>query len=542
MFINYYSPRICYAKRIGASEVERVKQEILFNITPQETRIAVVENGLVQEIFIERQKNHAQDRPVVGNLYFGFVAKVLPGLQAAFIEIGLGRTAFLHASDLLPSHTCAPDQQPDIRPKSASSQKTNISSLLSEGQKLLVQVVKEPIKTNEGSKGARVSAQISLPGRYLVSLPQADYIGISQKIHGQQCRQALLDNLQAIMADCQASGGYILRTSGENACAAELKAEIKALKKVWQRIQTNLRDAKCPSLIHQDLPLAMRVVRDLDWAQKDAGGVKVRIDCKDTYALVGDFARACLPPESVNQIEHYASARPIFAHHKVEQEIQSALCRRVPLECGGYLVIDPTEALTTIDINTGSYVGKDNFAETILKTNLQATTALARQLRLRNIGGIIIVDFIDMASAAHCEQVMQALARAVERDSNRIQINAMTSLGLVEMTRKRSGISLQQLLTEACPACAGIGIQKTPQTICYEIFREILRVANHFDAPYTAPHKAFAALLVVASQPVIDLLQADESGIADVQNLIGKEIKLTADSGGSTEQFDVVRM
>ena len=491
-----------------------MKQEILINVTPQETRVAMVENGMVQEIHIER----ARQKGIIGNIYLGIVVRVLPGMQAAFVDIGLERTAFLHARDLVPRNAEASQLQ-------QCDQETNISTLLSEGQRILVQVVKDPL----GSKGARLTGQISLAARNVVLLPEADYIGISQRIQDSERRQQLLESLQQQISLLHAQGGYILRTAGENAGSEELRSEITILNRVWERVINKMKNAKAADLIHEDLPLATRIVRDLEWDNIE----RVRIDSRETCDQVKNFI-GDLIPDTLNRIEHYPGERPIFDLYGVEDELQKALHKKVPLKSGGYMIIDQTEAMTTVDINTGSFVGKRNLEETIFKTNLEATTALARQLSLRNIGGIVIVDFIDMALDEHCDQVMRALRRALERDGNRAQVNDMTSLGLVEITRKRTRESLERLLTEPCPACEGRGIQKTPQTTCYEIFREILRAAREFDA---------SQYLIVASQNVVDLLLEEEStGIADLQDFIKREIKLQVDPAFHQEQYDVVLM
>ncbi len=489
-----------------------VNEEILINITPQETRVAMVENGMAQELYIER----ARSRGITGNLYLGIVVRVLPGMQAAFVDVGLERTAFLHARDLLPRSDGEPQYQ-------QNDPQTDISSLLSEGQHVLVQVVKDPL----GTKGARLSCQISVPARNIVFLPECSYVGISQRIADKEKRQALHDMLKSEIAAVGSDAGYILRTAGENVSAGELSTEIKLLNRIWNKVLDRKKSLKAPALIHQDLPLSLRIVRDLDWSKVE----RVRIDSRETTESANEFAQDLIP-DAVGRIQHYPGERPIFDLYGVEDEIQKALQRKVPLKSGGHLIIDQTEAMTTIDINTGSYVGKHNLEETIFKTNLEAAAALARQLRLRNIGGIIIVDFIDMAVEEHCNQVMRTLQRALERDSSRAQVNEMTSLGLVEITRKRTRQSLEQQLTEFCPACEGRGIQKTPETTCYEIFREILRAAREFDA---------SQYLVVASQIVIDMLLEEEStGIADLQDFIKGEINLQVATDFHQEKFDVV--
>ena len=492
-----------------------VREEILINVTPQETRVAMLENGMLQEVFIERVKN----KGIVGNIYLGKVVRVLPGMQAAFVDIGLERTAFLHARDLTSQNDdCGNSLQ-------QGDQEIQISSLLHEGEKVLVQVVKDPI----GSKGARLTGQISIPARNLVYLPNNDYFGISQRIQEDETRESLLALLKNICEELQPSGGFIVRTAGENSTPEEIEKDMAFLLRLWQRVLRREKEGTAPSLVHQDLPLAVRTVRDLVWQNVE----KIKIDSRETFDLVCEFAHELIP-EVVSRIEHYPGARPIFDLYGVEDEIQKALQTKVPLKSGGYLIIDQTEAMTTVDINTGSYVGKRNLEETIFKTNLEAAAALARQLRVRNIGGIIIVDFIDMTVEEHVKQVMRTLERELEKDSTKTQVNEMSSLGLVEITRKRTSESLERLLTEPCPACNGRGSQKTPDTICYEIFREILREARQFNTE---------KYLVIASQPVIDLLLEEEStGLADLQDFIKKSIHLQVEPSFTQEQFDVVLM
>jgi ribonuclease G len=390
---------------------------------------------------------------------------------------------------------------------------------------MLVQVVKDPL----GSKGARLSGQISIPARNIVLLPGSEYIGISQRVLGDENRDRLLFMLKEQVASIDAPGGFILRTAGENATEDEILSDLTYVLRVWERIVQKQKVVSAPALVHQDLALAMRTIRDLNWRNIE----KVRIDSRETYDQVSGFVRELIPA-AFDLIEHYPGGRPIFELYGVEDEIQKALQRKVPLKSGGYLIIDQTEAMTTIDINTGSFVGNRNLEETIFRTNLEAATSLARQLRVRNLGGIIIIDFIDMDSEEHCDQVMRTLRRELARDGNKSQANQMSSLGLVEITRKRTSESLERLLTESCPNCDGRGIQKTPETICYEIFREILRTAREFEAD---------RYLVVASQSVIDILLEEEStGIADLEIFIKKEITLQVEPGYCQEQYDVVMM
>ncbi len=491
-----------------------MREEILINVTPQETRVATLENGMLQEIYVERVKN----KGIVGNIYVGKVVRVLPGMQAAFVDIGLERTAFLHARDLMPRG----DEGSQLQQLDAE---TSISSLVTEGQDVVVQVVKDPL----GTKGARLSGQVSIPSRNLVYLPDNDYMGVSQRIQEPDSRERLLDILDRMKESAGATGGFIVRTAGENAQEDEIESDIRFLVRVWEKVQARRKTDKVPTLLHASLPLAMRTVRDLVWQKVK----KIRVDSKETYELVSNFARD-LMPDALERIEHYPGGRPIFDLYDVEEEIQRALQKRVPLKSGGYLIIDQTEAMTTVDVNTGSFVGARNLEETIFKTNLEAAATLAHQLRVRNLGGIIIVDFIDMGVEDHKEQVMRTLERELAKDRTKTQVNDMSSLGLVEITRKRTSESLERLLTEACPACGGRGIQKTAETTCYEIFREILREARQFDAE---------KYLVVASPAVIDMLQEEEStGLADLQDFIRKSIHLKVEPTFHQEQYEVVLM
>ena len=499
---------------MSAYPAHSMREEILINVTPQETRVATLENGLLQEIYIERVKN----KGIVGNIYLGKVVRVLPGMQAAFVEIGLERTAFLHARDLISTREESPALQ-------QSDPEMNISALVSEGQEVVVQVVKDPL----GTKGARLSGQISVPSRNLVYLPESDYIGVSQRIQELETRDALLEMLQKQRDELGVKGGFIVRTAGENAQQEEIRSDMAFLVRVWEKVNNRKQENSAPALLHASLPLAIRTVRDLVWQKVK----KIRIDSKETFELVSGFARE-LMPDALERIEHYPGGRPIFDLYDVEEEIQRALQKRVPLKSGGYLIIDQTEAMTTVDVNTGSFVGQLNLEETIFKTNLEAASTLAHQLRVRNLGGIIIVDFIDMGVEEHKLQVMRTLERELSKDRTKTQVNDMSQLGLVEITRKRTSESLERLLTEACPACGGRGIQKTAETTCYEIFREILREARQFDAE---------KYLVIGSPDVIELLQEDESmGLADLQDFIKRSIHLKAEPTFNREHYEVVLM
>ena len=475
-------------------------EEILINVTPQETRVAIVAAGVVQELLIER----AASRGLVGNIYMGKVARVLPGMQSAFVEIGLTRAAFLHVADIR-DHKDQP-----------------IEKTLAEGQPILVQVVKDPI----GSKGARLSTQVSIAGRLLVHLPKDPHIGISQKIEDENGRAALRERLRELLP-ADERGGYILRTLAETASEEELRADLAYLRHLWQTIHERSAGAEAPKLLYQDLSLAQRVLRDM----VNVETTRVLVDSRENFQKLAAFSERYMPQVRA-RLEHYSGERPLFDLYNVETEIERALSRRVELKSGGYLMIDQTEALTTIDVNTGGYVGSRNFDDTVFKTNLEAAQTIARQLRLRNLGGIIIVDFIDMDSAEHRNAVLEELRRAMARDRTRVTLNGFTALGLVEMTRKRTRESLAHVLCEPCPTSTGRGAGRTAHTVCYEILREILREARAFNA---------REFRVIAAQPVIDLLLEEESAsLAMLSDFIGKPVSVQVETSYSQEQFDIV--
>ena len=472
---------------------------------------------MVQELLIERSAS----RGLVGNIYMGRVARVLPGMQSAFLEIGLERAAFLHVADIW-QHRKAISGEP-AKP---------IERILAEGEPLLVQVVKDPI----GSKGARLSTQISIAGRLLVYLPNDPHIGISQKIEDESGRQALRDRLRDLVPPDE-KGGFIVRTLAETASEEELRADLEYLRHLWGVIRERSKGgnsggnsgADSPQLLYQDLSLAQRVLRDM--VTSPTG--RVLIDSRENYQKLAAFAQNYMP-QVHGKLEHYTGERPLFDLYNIETEIEKALSRRVDLKSGGYLIIDQTEAMTTIDVNTGGFVGSRNFDDTIFKTNLEAAQAIARQLRLRNLGGIIIVDFIDMQSEEHRGAVLEEFRRALARDRTRMSVNGFTALGLVEMTRKRTRESLAHVLCQPCPTCDGRGEVKTAHTVCYEILREILREARAFNA---------REYRVLASQPVIDLFHEEESAsVAMLSDFIGKPISMQVESSYSPEQFDIVLM
>ena len=481
-----------------------MSEEILINVTPPETRVALIENGVVHEILIERTAN----RGLVGNIYKGKVCRVLPGMQAAFVDAGLARAAFLHAADISSSN---------------QEQTENITSLVREGNFVVVQVVKDPL----GTKGARLTTNISIPSRYMVYMPNISTIGISQKIEDEAERSRLKGILRQFAEECGLNGGFIARTASEGIGEEALKNDMLFLQKVWVSIEEKSRNTNSIQLLHEDLPLATRALRDLVGAQVE----KIRIDSRSTWEQAIQFAEK-FHQEIVPALEYYPGERPIFDLYNVEDEIQRALARKVELKSGGHLIIDQTEAMTTIDVNTGAFVGHHTLEETIFKTNLEAAQSICRQLRLRNLGGIIILDFIDMAEDEHKRQVMRALERCLERDHARTSVCEVSSLGLVEMTRKRTRESLGHVLCQHCPTCNGRGYIKTAETACFEVFREILREARQFEAQ---------SLLVLASQEVVDhLLDEASEDLAELEQFIGKPIRLQAETLYTPEQYDVV--
>ncbi|MBS0325077.1 MAG: ribonuclease G [Proteobacteria bacterium] len=481
-------------------------QEILINVTPQETRVAMLEQGAVQELHVER----ASARGLVGNICLGRVVRVLPGMQSAFIDIGLERAAFLHIADIWEHRQ---DGHGEHRP---------IERILAEGQTLLVQVIKDPI----GTKGARLSTQLSLAGRLLVYLPQDSHIGISQRIEDEQERELLRGRLQTLLPE-GSSGGFIIRTMAESASEREMQNDIAYLTKLWRDLTERSRETPAAVVLYQDLNLAQRVLRDMTTDDT----VRIQVDSRETFLRMQDFARE-YTPALFERIGHYAGERPLFDLHGVEDEIERALARRVNLKSGGYLIFDQTEAMTTVDVNTGGFVGGRSFDDTIFKTNLEAAQVIARQLRIRNLGGIIVIDFIDMENADHRAAVLAELGKALEKDRTRLSVNGFTQLGLVEMTRKRTRESLAHVLCEPCPTCAGRGELKTAQTVCYEILREILRESRQFSA---------REFRILAAQSVIDMFLDEESqGLAQLGDFIGKPISLQVETLYTQEQYDVV--
>jgi ribonuclease G len=487
-----------------------MSEDILINITPQETRVALILQGAVQELHIERTLS----RGLAGNVYLGKVVRVLPGMQSAFIDIGLERAAFLHVADIW-----------EARPHdNSNTMPAPIEKLLYDGQSVMVQVIKDPI----GTKGARLSTQISIAGRMLVYLPQDSHIGISQRIENEVDREALKSKVQKLLPP-EEKGGFIIRTMAEDASDADLQMDVDYLRKTWANITQQARTRPAPTLLYQDLNLAQRVLRDF----VNDNTSTIQVDSRENFQKLQEFGNA-YTPSVLAKLVHYTGERPLFDLYGVEEEIQRALGRRVDLKSGGYLIIDQTEAMTTIDVNTGSYVTGRNFDDTIFKTNLEAAHAIARQLRLRNLGGIIILDFIDMENVEHRNAVLAELNKALSRDRTKVSVSGFSQLGLVEMTRKRTRESLAHILCEVCPACAGKGQVKTARTVCYEILRELLREAKQFN-----PRE----FRILASQVVVDMFLEEESQhLAMLGDFIGKPISLQVETLYHQEQYDIILM
>ncbi len=504
-------------------------EEILINESVHETRVAVVQQGALQELHLERAATHG----LVGNVYLGKVTRVLPGMQSAFVECGLQRAAFIHVADLWqakqiqanPSSNTGSGQAQGHGTATTSTNGQHhipIEKILYEGQSLLVEVLKDPIST----KGARLTTQISIAGRLLVYLPHDGHLGVSQKIESEEERNQLRAMLQSLRP-ADEKGGFIVRTSAEDATEENLKTDMEYLRKRWKQVLEASRLKPAPSLLYQELRLSERTLRDL----VNTSTQRILVDSASALKHLSEFAQA-YTPSVLDRLKLHTGDRPLFELHAVEDEIERALSKRVDLKSGGYLVIDQTEALTTVDVNTGGFVSGKNFDDTIFKTNLEAAHALARQLRIRNLGGIIIIDFIDMANVQHREAVLQELRRAVAKDRTKSSVSGFTSLGLVEMTRKRTRESLAHLMCEACLVCKGKGAVKTARTICFEILREIDREARQFNP------KEFR---IIGSQDVIDLFLEEESqALASLGDSIGKRISLQVETQYAQEQYDIV--
>jgi ribonuclease G len=440
-------------------------------------------------------------------------------MQAAFVEIGLERTAFLHAADI--ARASSDDTMASAVGAGLPSAE-DIRRLVNPGDDILVQVIKDPI----GTKGARLTTFIALPSRYLVYLPRGLGVGVSSRIEDEAERTRLKGALAALVG-ADTAGGYIVRTAAQGVSPESLSEDMAYLARLWEHVRSRSAEAQPGSVVHEDLPLTLRVLRD----ELSRGVSRVLVDSPREQAAMLEFAAAFVPG-AAPAIELYSGPRPIFDLNGVEEEITRALDRKVPLKSGGHLVFDQTESMTTIDVNTGAYVGHRNLEETIFRTNLEAAVTIARQLRLRNLGGIIIIDFIDMRDEPHRRAVLAALERALSGDRAQTHIVSLSPLGLVEMTRKRTRESLEHLLCEPCPGCEGRGFVRTPETVCNEIFREIVRQSRQF---------ASRELLILAHQDVVDRLLDEESAtLGELEAQVGRPIRLQVEALYGVDQYDVV--
>jgi ribonuclease G len=499
-----------------------MSSEIIVNAGREEARVALLENSLVTEIYIDRKK----DRGIAGNVYKGRIMKVLPGMQAAFIDIGLEKSAFLYVGDVFDSSSEYTPLMEDegleleIEPKRKRAHANQIEDLLQESQEILVQVSKEPIST----KGARVTTYISIPGRYLVMMPGVNHIGVSRRIENGEERKRLREIVSRLR---KPNTGYIIRTASQGRSEDDFVADIEFLSRLWDNVQKKKERASAPALLHNELDLVFRVIRDVFTRDVD----KMVIDSPDEYQRVREFVDSYIP-QLGRRVKPYDGDDPIFDHYGVEIEISRALGRKVWLKSGGYIIVDQTEALAAIDVNTGRYVGKRTLEDTILKTNLEAVREIAYQLRLRNIGGIIILDFIDMEREDNRRKVYSALQEALANDKAKTTISHISPIGLIEMTRKRIRESLGRTLCEPCPYCDGRGYIKSSRTVCYEVLRELRRA-------FTSAEEKKA--LVTVNSMVADMLYDEErQGVEELEKEFQKKIVIKADPNLHQEQYEVV--
>jgi ribonuclease G len=499
--------------------------ELLVNVAPFETRIARIENGLAEEVYIERER----ERGLKGNIYKGRVQRVLPGIQAAFVDIGLPKAGFLYAGDITTPSANDPslagaeqEDEAELNHDKADDSRVipPITSLIKENQEIVVQVSREPI----ASKGPRITRHVSLAGRYLVYLPNVNHVGIARRLEDTEERERLLGIGQRLKPS---QGGLIIRTVAEGHSEDDLHRDLEFLMRLWQDIEHRTQHAAPASLIHMELNLYLRVMRDF----VDDEVEKIHVDSREAYEKMKKFARRFMP-DVAKKLFYYPGQRPIFDVYGVEEEINNALSKHVPLKSGGHIVIDQTEALVAIDVNSGSFVGSRNMEETGFKTNLEAVNEIVHQLRLRNLGGIIVVDFIDMQDEENRTRLLEVLSEALKRDKAKTDIVHFSDLGLVEMTRKRTRDSIGRTLLQECKCCGGSGLTKSPTTVCYELFRDIVSEARTYPCD---------KLLVIAHPEIIDILVGEEhEAVERMEEFLGREITLQSDNDFSPERYEVV--
>jgi ribonuclease G len=499
---------------------------LLINATPYEIRIALIEHGNLVEFYQERPV----EKGLVGNIYQGRVVRVLPGMQAAFVDLGLERTGFLyvddvttnnkHFEDRMMNNGCQSCCEPDEVLQEAPTAQVNIEDLLTEGQEVMVQICKEPL----GTKGARLTCNITLPCRNLVYMPMTDHIGISRKVEDDEDRQRLREEIEKLRPQ---DAGFIVRTVAENASREDLEADMEFLLHLWGEIKDRASKGSVPSMVYEDLDITQRAVRDLFTPDIQ----RVIVDDETTYKRVCNFVETFVP-QLRNRISLYENEVPLMDAYGVEVEISRALEKKVWLRSGGYIIIETTEALTVVDVNTGRYVGRKDLEETIFKTNMEAVKEIAYQLRLRNIGGIIIIDFIDMEQESHREDVFNALQEAVKKDKSRSNILKVSEFGLVQMTRKRDRENISQMMCEPCLYCGGDGLLKSRRSICYEIFRKL---------SHEGPKMAGSSVTIKVHPGVADLMLKDETlNTENLEKETNKRFIIVADNEMYLEKYEII--
>jgi ribonuclease G len=502
--------------------------ELVINARPHETRVALVENGVVVELYV----NRGSEQELMGNIYLGRVVRVLPGMQAAFVDIGIDKPAFLYVTDVYNDvrhweqvmvqegeEENNEESQRPVRMRNLKNFDINIEGLLQEGQEIMVQVSKEPI----GTKGARLTSYITLAGRHLVFMPTVDHIGISRKIEAEKERTRLKKIIQELR---QPGEGFIVRTASERAPKEKLKSEMEFLGRLWNTIQKRKEAASAPSLVHKELSITLRAVRDLFTKEID----RLVIDSREEYQSIMEFIENFVPTLRYS-VELYEGREPLFDSYGIEMELSRALEKKIWLKSGGYVVIESTEALATIDVNTGSYVGKRNLEETIVKTNLEAVKEIAYQIRLRNIGGIIVIDFIDMERESDRERVFLALREALEKDRAKTTVLKMSELGLIEMSRKRTRENINLFLTEPCFYCEGRGRLKSPTTVCYDIFRDLEREMASGDG---------GKVYLLVNPEIERVLKEDErDSVVELEKKINRRIIIIGKEDFHLEQYEI---
>ncbi len=512
-------------------EIDVMSKQLVMNVTEHETRVALLENGTIVELYIDR----GDDSDIAGNIYKGKVVRVLPGMQAAFVDIGLNQAAFIYVDDvhrndyreyvnLFKDESLENDEAEDLSAEEQSSERHGcpIEEIITEGQQILVQVIKSPM----GSKGARISSYISLPGRFLVLMPTANHIGVSRRIEDELER----DRLRRLVQSLKIAGfGYIVRTAAEGETGEKLAQEMEFLTNLWNTIQERSRSASAPSLLHREITVGLRAVRDLLIHEVD----KLVIDSKETYRSVLTFLDSFMPSLK-DHVLFYEGGEPVFDAYNIEGDISRALKRKVWLKSGGYITIEHTEALVAVDVNTGRYVGKRNFEETIVKTNLEAVKEIAYQIRLRDIGGIIVIDFIDMEKKANQEKVFNALKEALKKDRSKTHVLPMSEMGLIQMTRKRTRESLTRMLCEPCFYCDGEAYLISRQSVCYRIYREIIRESQDIGG---------TSLTLRVNPQIADLLHGEENRlVASLEDRIKRQILIYPNPNFHLEEFDIIEI